>query len=109
MRALNTLSTAGATTLALGDVEFITAGQTVLIAAVDSVATATLSVKFAGVEVFTGPLPIEPGTDRIEWPGNIVTCFTAGKNGQMQATLGGTVAGCRVNFLVLNPGEPRPW
>lgn len=108
MRGLNILSTA-AGALALGDIEFIKPGQTVLISAVDSVATATLSVKFAGVEVFSGPLPIEPGTDRIEWPANIVTCFTAGAGGQLSATLGGTVAGCRTNFLVLNPNEPRPW
>lgn len=109
MRAVNILSTVGATALSLGDAEFVTAGQTVLIAAVDSVATATMSVKFAGVEVFTGPLPIEPGTDRIEWPANIATCFTAGKSGQMSITLGGTVAGCRTNILILNPGEARPW
>lgn len=108
MRALNTLSTA-AGVLALGNVEFLKAGQRCIIAAVDSVATATISAQYAGADVVTGPLPIEPGTDRIEYPANIVTQFVAMANGQLQITLGGTVAGCRVNVLVLGPGEPTPW
>lgn len=109
MRALQTLNTVGATTINLGDVEFIKRGQRVVIGAKDSVATATLSVKFAGVEVFAGPLAIEAGTDMFKWPEDIVTQFVAMQDGQMQATLGGTVAGARVNFLVLMPGEPTPW
>ena len=109
MKALNTLSTVGVTGLNLQDLEFLSAGDRVLIAAVDSVATATLNVKYGSVDVFDGPLPIEPGTDMIEWPANIVTMFTAQKAGKMIATLGGTVAGARVNFLVLAPGEPIPW
>jgi hypothetical protein len=109
MRALQTLSGAGTTTLALGDVEFIKKGQRVIIGGKDSVATATLSVKFAGVEVFAGPLAIESGTDMFRWPEDVVTQFIAMQDGQMQATLGGTVAGARVNFLVLMPGEPTPW
>lgn len=109
MRALQTLNTVGATTIALGDVEFIKKGQRVIIGAKDSVATATLSVKFAGVEVFSGPLAIESGTDVFRYPEDIVTQFIAMQDGQMQATLGGTVAGARVNFLVLMPGEPTPW
>ena len=109
MRALQTLNTVGATVISLGDVEFIKAGQRVIIGAKDSVATATLSVKFAGTEVFSGPLAIEAGTDMFKWPEDIVTTFIAGKDGQMQATLGGTVAGARVNFLVLAQGEATPW
>ena len=109
MRALQTLSTVGTTSLALGDVEFIKKGQRVIIGAKDSVATATLSVKFAGVEVFSGPLAIESGTDMFRWPEDVVTTFVAMQDGQMQATLGGTVAGARVNFLVLALGEDKPW
>jgi len=109
MRALQTLNTVGATSIALGDVEFIKRGQRVIIGAVDSVATAALSVKFAGVEVFSGPLAIEDGTDMFHWPANIVTTFVATQDGQMQATLSGTVAGARVNFLVLAAGEDKPW
>lgn len=109
MRALNTLSTVGATVLALGDAEFIKAGQRVLIAAVDSVATCTMIAKFNGVSVFEGPLPIEPGTDRIEWPGNLATSFRADANGQLSIVLGGTVAGARVNILILAANESLPW
>jgi len=108
MRSLNTLSTA-AGVLALGNVEFLKAGQRCIIAAVDSVATATIDAQYAGSSVATGPLPIEPGTDQIRFPDNIVTQFIAMANGQLQITLGGTVAGCRVNVLVLAPGEPTPW
>lgn len=109
MRNVNTLSTVGATVIQLGDAEFISAGQTVYIAAGDSVATATLSVKFAGIEVGVGPVDIEPGTDRLEWPGSLFTYFTAMKGGQLTATAGGTVAGLRVKVLIAAPQEPRPW
>lgn len=109
MRALNTLSTVGATTIALGDVEFLMAGQRVIIAGCDSVATATLTAKFAGSNVFEGPLPIEPSTDSIRYPDQILTQFIAGGNGQLTLTLGGTVAGARVNVLILAPREPNPW
>lgn len=109
MRGLNTLSTAGTTNLQLGDLEFIGAGQRVYVKGHDSVATATLRVVFAGVEVFTGPLAIEPGTDVApEWT-RVLTCFQAKQNGQLSAILGGTVAGARVDFLVLNPDEPLPF
>lgn len=105
MRGLNTLSAAGATTLALGDSEFIEANQIVKIKGHDSVATATLTVKFAGVEVFSGPLAIETGTDvSAEWT-RMLTTFQARQRGQMTATLGGTVAGARVDFMVLQPDE----
>lgn len=109
MRGLNTLSAAGTTNLQLGDLEFIGAGQRVYVKGHDSVATATLRVVFAGVEVFTGPLAIEPGTDVApEWT-RLLTCFQAKQNGQLSAILGGTVAGARVDFLVLNPDEPLPF
>lgn len=109
MRGLNTLSTVGTTTLALGDSEFIQAGQRVYVKGWDSVATATLRVVFAGVEVFTGPLAIESGTDvPPEWT-RLLTCFTARQNGQLSAILGGTVAGARVDFLVLAADEPMPF
>lgn len=108
MRGLNTLSAAGATGIALGDSEFIEPSQRVFIKGADSVATATLIVKFAGVEVFSGPLAIERGTDQpIDWNSRL-TQFMAMQRGQMTATLGGTVAGARVDFLVLNPGEDAP-
>lgn len=109
MRGLNTLSAVGTTALALGDTEFISAGQRVYVKGHDSVATATLTVKFAGVEIFTGPLAIEPGTDVApEWT-RLLTCMQARQNGQLTATLGGTVAGARVDFLVLQPDEPMPF
>jgi len=109
MRGLNTVSAAGATALALGDSEFIAVGQRVFIKGHDSVATATLTVSFAGAEAFSGPLAIEPGTDVApEWT-RLLTCFTARQNGNMRATLGGTVAGARVDFLVLQPDEPLPF
>lgn len=109
MRGLNTLSTVGTTVLQLGDSEFIQAGQRVFVKGADSVATATLRVVFAGVEVFTGPLAIEDGTDlAMPWT-KMLTCFTVRQNGQMSAILGGTVAGARVDFLVLAPDEPLPF
>lgn len=109
MRGLNTLSAVGTTGLALGDTEFISIGQRVYIKGADSVVTATLTVKFAGVEIFTGPLAIEPGTDvACEW-NRLLTCMQAKQNGQLSATLGGTVAGARVDFLVLQPDEPIPF
>jgi len=109
MRGLNTLSAAGATNLALGDSEFIQAGQRVYVKGADSVATATLRVVFAGVEVFTGPLAIEDGTDFAPPWTKLLTCFTARQNGQLSAILGGTVAGARVDFLVLSADEPMPF
>lgn len=110
MRALNTLSGAGTTQLVLNDIEFINPGERVLIAGADSVATATLSVQFAGSNVFSGPLAIEAGTDMSpSWLNYLLTQFMARVRGQMIATLGGTVAGARVNFLVLANGEPQPW
>lgn len=109
MRGLNTLSAAGTTVLALGDTEFVAPSQRVYIKGHDSVATATLRVTFAGVEVFTGPLAIEPGTDVApEWF-RLLTTFIARQNGNMIATLGGTVAGARVDFLTLQPDEPMPF
>lgn len=109
MRGLNTVSAAGATNLALGDLEFINAGQQVYVKGHDSVATATLRVVFAGVELFTGPLAIEPGTDVApEWT-RVLTTFVAPQNGNLSAILGGTVAGARVDFLVLNPNERQPF
>lgn len=109
MRGLNTLSAVGTTNLQLGDLEFIGAGQRVYVKGHDSVATATLRVVFAGVEVFTGPLAIEPAADVApEWT-RLLTCFQAKQNGQLSAILGGTVAGARVDFLVLNPDEPLPF
>lgn len=109
MRGLNTLSAVGVTNLALGDSEFIQAGQRVFVKGADSVATATLRVVFAGVEVFTGPLAIETGTDVGQDWNRLLTCFTARQNGQLSAILGGTVAGARVDFLVLSPDEPMPF
>jgi len=109
MRGLNTLSIVGATNLALGDLEFIGAGQRVYIKGADSVATATLRVVFSGVEVFTGPLAIEDGTDFAQPWTKLLTCFQAKQNGQLSAILGGTVAGARVDFLVLNMDEPLPF
>lgn len=109
MRGLNTLSAVGTTNLNLGDSEFIEPGQRVYVKGHDSVATATLVVKFAGVEVFTGPLAIEPGTDVApEW-NRLLTCFMAKQRGQLTAVLGGTVAGARVDFLVLQADEPMPF
>jgi len=109
MRGLNTLSAVGTTNIALGDLEFIAAGQRVYVKGHDSVATATLRVVFAGMEVFTGPLAIEQGTDiGADW-NRILTCFQAKQNGQLSAILGGTVAGARVDFLVLNADEPLPF
>lgn len=109
MRGLNTLSTVGTTNINLGDLEFIGAGQRVYVKGADSVATATLRVVFAGVEVFTGPLAIENGTDTAQRWDQLLTCFTARQNGQLSAILGGTVAGARVDFLVLNADEPLPF
>lgn len=109
MRGLNTLSAVGTTTLALGDLEFIAKGQRVYIKGADSVATATLRVTFGGVEVFTGPLAIENGTDMAQRWDQLLTTFVAEQSAQMQAILGGTVAGARVDFLVLNPNEPTPF
>lgn len=108
MRGLNTLSAVGTTTLALGDTEFIEGMQRVFIKGADSVATATLTVKFAGVEVFSGPLAIENSTDGAQRWDQRLTQFMAMQRGQLTATLGGTVAGARVDFLVLNPGEDAP-
>ena len=71
--------------------------------------TATLRVVFAGVEVFTGPLAIEDGTDFAQPWTKLLTCFTARQNGQLSAILGGTVAGARIDFLVLSPDEPMPF
>jgi len=108
MRGLNTLSAAGATNIALGDSEFIEAGQRVFVKAGESVVTATLTIKFSGVEVFAGPIALEPGTDMaVQWNTRI-TQFMAMQRGQMTAVLAGTVAGARVDFLVLNPGEDAP-
>ena len=109
MRALNTLSTVGTTTLTLGDVQFIDVGQRVLITGADSVATATLSVTFNGNNIFSGPLPIEDGTDFAPSWQKLLVSFIATARGQMIATLGGTVAGARVNFLILAPGESVPF
>lgn len=108
MRGLNTLSAVGTTNLALGDSEFIEAGQRVFIKGADSVATATLTCKFAGVEIFSGPLAIENGTDMAQRWDQRLTQFMAMQRGQLTAVLGGTVAGARVDFLVLNPGEDAP-
>jgi len=108
MRGLNTLSAVGTTTLALGDSEFIEPMQRVYVKGADSVVTATLTVKFAGVEVFTGPLAIENGTDMAQRWNQLLTCFMAKQRGQLTATLGGTVAGARVDFLVLQGDEPMP-
>lgn len=109
MRQFNILSAVGTTTLDLGEVEFIAAGQRVLIAACDSVATATLRVTFGGIDVANGPINIEGSTDRCVWPEDIVGSFIARAGGKMIATLGGTVAGARTNFLVLNSNESVPW
>lgn len=108
MRGLNTLSAVGATTIALGDSEFIEAGQRVFVKGADSVVTATLLIKFAGVEVFSGPLAIENTTDCAQRWDQRLTQFMAMQRAQLTATLGGTVAGARVDFLVLNPGEEAP-
>jgi len=108
MRGLNTLSAAGATNIALGDSEFIEATQRVFIKGADSVVTATLTVKFVGVEVFSGPLAIENGTDMAQRWDQRLTQFMAMQRGQLTAVLGGTVAGARVDVLVLNPGEDAP-
>ena len=108
MRGLNTLSAVGTTNIALGDSEFIEAGQRVFVKGAESVVTATLIIKFAGVEVFSGPLALEPGTDMsVDWNRRL-TQFMAMQRGQLTAVLGGTVAGARVEFLVLNPGEDAP-
>lgn len=108
MRAVQTLNTAaGAVTL--GDAEFLKRGQRCIIGAKDSVATATITAKYAGTEVATGPIAIESGTDVFRWPEDVVTQFVAMADGQLQITLGGTAAGCRVNVLILAPGEPAPW
>jgi len=105
MRGINTLSAVGTTNLDLGDLEWVEAGQTVHIKGHDSVATATLRVVFAGVEVFTGPLAIEHGTDFAPSWDRKLTQFKAQQRGRMSAILGGTVAGARVDFLILNPDE----
>jgi hypothetical protein len=109
MRGLSTLSAVGTTNLALGDAEFIAAGQRVFVKGADSVATATLRVVFAGVEVFTGPLAIEDGTDFAQPWTKLLTCFQAKQNGQLSVILGGTVAGARVDLLILNSDEPLPF
>lgn len=109
MRALNTLSAVGTTGLNLGDLEFIDAGCRVLVTGADSVATASLSISFNGTNVFSGPLPIEDGTDVAPSWQKLLTTFVAAARGQMIATLSGTVAGARVNFLILAPGESVPF
>ena len=108
MRALNILQTA-AGVAALGNCEFLMKGQRVLIKAADSVATATLTVQFGGGDAFSGPIAIEPSTDSCRWPDQLITSFIAGGNGQMQITSGGTVAGLRIDILVLAPGESVPF
>lgn len=105
MRALNTLSTVGTTSLTLDNVEFLNGGEFCLVAAGDSVATATLTIQYGGIDVFSGPVPIESRTDGISFASDLCTIFRAPRNGKIIATLGGTVAGCRVNFLVLSPQE----
>jgi len=105
MRGLNTLSAVGTTVVALGDLEFIAPGQKVYIKGADSVATATLDVRFAGVNVFSGPLPIENSTDGAQRWDQLLTQFRAMQSGQLQVTLGGTVAGARIDILVLDAGE----
>lgn len=108
MRALNTLNTATGT-IALGDVEFLAPGERMLIKAADSVATATLTITFAAVNVFSGPVQIESGTDVCVWPDNLIASWIAPMRGQVIATAGGTLAGLRVDFLVLSRGETVPW
>ena len=109
MRGLNTLSAVGTTTLALGELQFLAMMQRLYVKGHDSVATATLRITFAGVEVFSGPLAIEQGTDVAPLWTTLLTTFIAKQNGQLIATLGGTVAGARVDFLLLNPDEPTPF
>lgn len=109
MRGLNTLSAVGTTNINIGDLEFIGVGQRVYLKGHDSVATATLRGTFAGMEFFNGPLAIEPGTDVApEWT-RLLACFQAKQNGSMSLVLGGTVAGARVDILVLNADEPLPF
>lgn len=113
MRGVNTLSTVGTTNITLGEAEFLYGGERVVVKAADSVATATLRITVNGNEVFNGPIGIEGNTDRCVWPEDIITMFTVGgapdARARMVATLGGTVAGARVDFLILAPGEPIPW
>ena len=110
MRGLNILSTVGATVLALGDLEWIPPFHQVFIKSADSVATATKTVTLGGVTLFSGPLPIEDGTDTaLPW-NKAQVMFTVGADrGRMAVTLGGTVAGCRTDIMIVAPGEPTPW
>lgn len=108
MRQANLLVTATGQ-VNIGDCEMIEAGQRVNIFAGDSVATATLDIALNGTSVGRGLADIEPGTDRLEIPGNLYTSFKAKVPGQMIVTAGGTVAGLRVKILILNPDEPNPY
>jgi len=109
MRALNTLSTVGTTTLELSNIEFLSGNEILWVAGADSVATATLSIQFGGIDVFSGPLGIEASTDHVSFREDLLTFFRAPRNGKVIATLGGTVAGARVNFLVQAVNEPKPF
>lgn len=105
MRAENTLSTVGTTDITLQELQFIDAGMVVMIAAGDSVATATLRATFDGVDVFQGPVPIESRTDGIDYQRDLATVFSTRKRGRLILTAGGTVAGLRVNILALTQRE----
>ncbi|MEY2849676.1 MAG: hypothetical protein RI885_2343 [Actinomycetota bacterium] len=108
MRGFTSLNTANGD-VNLGDLEFIPAGHRVGIKAADSVETAVLNVQVAGLNVFSGTLPVEPSTNGVYAWTNLLTTFVVKDRSQMRVTLSGTLAGCRVDIIVLAPGEPAPW
>lgn len=110
MRALNTLSAVGTTNVELGEMQFVREGHVVYLAGADSVVTATLRGTMNDAMIFTGPLGIEESTDKLGWPRDLLTLarVPAG-GGNIILTLGGTVAGARLNLLDIAPNEPRPF
>lgn len=116
MQSINTLNTVGATAVPLGDLEFVQPGMRILVSAADSVATATITGTIGGFQfILPGSVVhIEGSTDRCVWPEDIVGSAIAGpsrnaRGARLTLTLGGTVAGCRVNVMALAPQESIPW
>lgn len=110
MRGFSVVSTVGTTKLALGDNEWIPPWHQVFIKQADSVATALSNITVDGQSVYSGAVPIEDAADTaLPWS-KTNAMFTAGAaRARLDVTLGGTVAGCRTDILIVAPGEPTPF